>query len=94
MTGLVGIEPQQGETREQAIERRVTAFIEAIIRGQQQALGLGPLSFSLREAQGGEIFARAVPKVIETVQANRPALQMPPPQAPEAPPQSESESNS
>ena len=80
MIGLSGIQPQQGETREQAIERRVMTFIEAVIRGEQQPLGLGPLAFSLRDTYNGEVFARAVPKVIETAQTSRPALPMPQPQ--------------
>lgn len=71
-TGLVGVQPQEGETESQAIERRVTGLLEAIIRGEQQVLGLGPLSFSLRESYEAQIFDRAFPRVVEKVQANRP----------------------
>lgn len=71
--GLAGIQPQQGETMPQAVERRVTGFLESVIRGEQQVLGLGPLSYALREVHGADVFARAVPQVVELAQANRSA---------------------
>lgn len=85
VVGLAGIQPQQGETQAQAVERRVTSLIEMVVRGEQPPLGLGPLSFTLREAHDGEVFTRAIPKVIETAQANRPAPGLPQGQAPAGP---------
>jgi hypothetical protein len=83
MTGLSGIQPEAGETLAQAIERRVGEFMQQILRGEQAVLPLGPLTYSLREQFGGEIFERAYPTVVSRVEAQRPAtpdfggLQMP-----------------
>ena len=79
--GLRKIEAQQGETKEQAIERRVNALIEATVKGTQDILPLGALSFTLRQQYGGEVFERALQTVVTKVEANRPAQQpgvMPP----------------
>jgi len=82
--GLGGIVPVEGETPAQALERRVNGFLESVVRGEQQMFSLGALTFTLREKGAGEIFARAVPKVIERVQANR--LNMPTPRPSASPP--------
>jgi hypothetical protein len=76
--GLRNIQPQQGETKDQAIERHVNGVIEAIIKGQQNPIPLGALSYSLREQFDGEVFERAVPAVVTKVEATRP----PQPQGP------------
>ncbi len=78
--GLAGIEPQDGETMKQAIERRVMSFLEGVVRGDQQVFNLGSLTFPLREQGDAEIFTRAVPKVVQGIQANRPT-----PATPQAP---------
>lgn len=70
--GLVNIQPQEGETMEQAIDRKVLAFLQDILDGGQQVLTLGPLSYTLRSAYDGEVFERAFPTVIERVAATRP----------------------
>ena len=75
--GLVNVQPQEGETLEQAIDRKVLAFLQDILTGQQNVLTLGPLSYTLRTAYEGEVFERAFPTVLERVQATRPQ-QMPP----------------
>jgi len=72
-TGLGGAPPQEGETAAQAVERRVNAFLGSIVRGEQQVLGLGPLSFSLRTGGDGKVFDRAYPRVVARVEASRPA---------------------
>lgn len=77
MAGLDNITPQDDETQAQAIERRVTGYLEAVVRGEAQALPLGSLSFSLREGTDAEVFTRAIPRVIEMVQRNRPIPGMP-----------------
>lgn len=75
--GLIGIQPQDGETMNQAIERKVNASIEAILKGEQNVVPLGPLSFSLRQQFGGEVFSRAFDETVARIAALRPA-QTPP----------------
>jgi hypothetical protein len=75
MTGLANIQPTAGESLNQAIERHVTEFLQAILRGEQSVLPLGPLTFSLREQFGGEIYDRAFPQVIARVETVRPPMQ-------------------
>lgn len=66
-TGLRETELQPGETETEAIGRRVNDFLAAIIRGEQDLLDLGPISFSLRADRAGEIFERSYPAVINKV---------------------------
>jgi hypothetical protein len=80
-TGLMNIQPQAGESKDQAIERRVNTLMEATIKGEQNVIPLGPLSFGLRRQYGGEVFERAVPAVVAKVDQIRP----PQPQQPFAP---------
>lgn len=82
--GLLDVAPQEGETLEQAIDRKVMAFLQGIIAGEQNVLSLGPLSYTLRSRYGGEVFERAFPVVVERVEAARPAT---PPAAPQPMPQ-------
>jgi hypothetical protein len=70
-TGLTSIQPQDGETMMQAIERRVNAFLEAILRQEAQAIPFGPLSFSLREQFRGEVFERAIQPTIAKIEEQR-----------------------
>jgi hypothetical protein len=67
-TGLRPVEPQQGETQAQAVARRVNAFLGAIIRGEQDLLELGAISFALRADRAGEIFERSYPEVVRKLQ--------------------------
>ncbi|MGH7482549.1 MAG: peptidylprolyl isomerase [Longimicrobiales bacterium] len=75
-SNLGAITPQEGETRAQAVDRRVTAMIGEIIRGERQVLPLGPISYTLREQYDAEIFQRSFPQVVSRVQAIR-AEEMP-----------------
>lgn len=77
--GLLNIVPQEGETQAQAIDRRVNALLEAIIKGERNVLPLGPLSYSLRRQYDGAVFDRAFPAVISKVEASRPAEPVTPP---------------
>jgi len=63
-TGLREIEPQNGETEADAIGRQVNSFLAAVIRGEEDLLELGPISFSLRATLAGEIFERSYPEVV------------------------------
>ncbi|HEU5209757.1 MAG TPA: peptidylprolyl isomerase [Longimicrobiales bacterium] len=83
--GLLDIQPQQGETMEQAIDRKVMAYLQSILEGQQNVLSLGPLSYTLRSAYGGEVFERAFPVVVQRVEAARPAVPQLPQQQPQQP---------
>ncbi|HEX7050506.1 MAG TPA: peptidylprolyl isomerase [Longimicrobiales bacterium] len=86
--GLGDVTPQEGETVAQAIERRVGGFLTAVIRGDAQILGLGPLSFSLREDGDAEVFDRAFTRVVDQLQARRavaPPAGAPTPAQPPAP---------
>jgi hypothetical protein len=95
MTGLSGIQPNEGETMNAAIERRVGEFLQMILRGEQAVLPLGPLTYSLREQYKGEVFERAYPTVVSCLEAQRPGMdfggQLPPmpgqDMAPPMPPQ-------
>lgn len=78
--GLTSIQPQDGETMHQAIERKVNAFLEAILLGQQNAFPLGPVSFSLRNQFDGEVFDRSFDAVLARIEAQRPARVEPPAQ--------------
>jgi hypothetical protein len=87
MTGLSGIRPQAGETLAQAIERRVEEFLQAILRGEQAPLPLGPLGYSLRAQMGGSVNDREFQAVVNRVQAGRSAQPMPQQPMPQQPPQ-------
>lgn len=71
MAGLTSIQPQDGETMSQAVERRVGSYLEAILRGEQSVVPLGPVSFSLRNQFGGEVFERAFSAVVSQVEQQR-----------------------
>jgi peptidyl-prolyl cis-trans isomerase C len=80
--GLIGIQPQDGETMNQAIERKVNTSIEAILKGEQNVVPLGPLSFSLRQQFGGEVFSRAFDETVTRIVALRPEAPQGPPGMP------------
>jgi len=77
--GLTSIQPQEGETSSQAIDRKVTGFIEALLKGEQQAYPLGQVSFVLRSQYKGEVFDRAFDAVVARIEAQRPPEAMPTP---------------
>lgn len=87
MTGMLAADLEPGETQATAIGRRVNDFLGAIIRGEQELLELGPLSFALRADRAGEIFERSYPDVVRKLQDQQ---AMPPAPAPSSP---EEESN-
>lgn len=70
--GLTSIQPQDGETMREAIERRVNSYLEAILKGEQNAFPLGPVSYSLRAQFGGEVLARSFDAVVQRIEARRP----------------------
>jgi parvulin-like peptidyl-prolyl isomerase len=82
IAGLTSIQPQDGETMSQAIDRRVNSYLESILKGEQSVVPLGPVSFSLRSQYGGEVFERAFPMVVARVEDQRGT---PPESAPQLP---------
>lgn len=84
--GFMDIEPQEGETRADAIDRTVHAFMGQVLKGEENVLPLGPVAYTLREGHGVEVFRRAIPGVIEKVRELRPANEQATPRAPNAPP--------
>lgn len=81
-TGLRTAEVAAGETQAQAIGRRVNDFLGAIIRGEQELLELGPISYALRAERAGEIFERAYPDVVRKLQEQQPVPAAPMPTTP------------
>ena len=75
-SGLANIKPASGESKDQAIEKKVDAVLTAVVKGEQNVIPLGPLAYSLREQYSGQVYDRAYPVVVAKVQAARP-LQVP-----------------
>jgi hypothetical protein len=77
--GLVSIQPQEGETEEQAIDRTVAELLTAILRGQREVIPLGGIAYSLRQQYPAEVFQPAVERVVTEIQTVRgPSGAMPP----------------
>jgi hypothetical protein len=72
--GLHTIEPQQGETMAQAVDRKVMGIMRAIVRGDQNPIPLGPVAYPLRERGNVEIFERSYQPVLARVEESRPAV--------------------
>ena len=70
---LGNIQPTAGETIDQAIQRRVMELLEGNIRGDKPVIPLGPISYSLREQYGAQVFERAVTEVVQRVEQARAA---------------------
>jgi parvulin-like peptidyl-prolyl isomerase len=70
--GLNVIKPAQGETKDQALEKKVDNMLQAIVKGEASPLPLGPLAYVLREKYGGEVFEKTFPAVVLKVTAARP----------------------
>lgn len=75
--GLTGIHPQGDETESDAVGRRVQTLLEQIIRGEANAMTLGPAAYALRHAYGAEVFERSFDAVQTKWQEERPEPQVP-----------------
>ena len=78
---LNNIQPQKDESRDQAIERHVMELLEGNIKGDRSVIPLGPLSYSLRDQYGAQIFEPAVTATVqkaEQIRAQNPATATPP----------------
>lgn len=71
--GLLDIQRQEGESLEQAIDRKVLGFLQGILNGEQNVFSLGPLSYALRSRYDGEVYERSFPIVLQRVEEARPA---------------------
>lgn len=76
--GLSNIQPQEGETEAQAIERKVETFMRAVLSGERNVLPLGPIAYSLRDRYGAEVFHRSLPDVLSQVRQLRDGQQLGP----------------
>jgi hypothetical protein len=57
---LNDIKAQEGESADQAIQRRVMALLESNIKGEHAVIPLGPISYSLREQYKAQVFEPGV----------------------------------
>ena len=80
--GLTTVQPQDGETMNQAIERKVTSFLEQLLRGEMGPVELGPLSLALREEYDAELFERSFEQVASKVEEMRGSTSAAPPATP------------
>jgi hypothetical protein len=87
--GLIG-PPQEGETRAQAVERRVATLMDGILSGQQSLLPLGGLPQVLRQQVDWRVHERTFQTVAQRAEDRREAQAgdelMPMPPATEPPP--------
>jgi len=77
---LSNITAAQGQTVDQVIQQRVMTLLEGNIRGDKPVIPLGPISYSLREQYGAQVFERAVTETVQKVEQTR--AQNPVPQQP------------
>jgi hypothetical protein len=76
---LNNVTAQQGEDVDQALQRRVMALLEGNIRGDRPVIPLGPISYSLREQYGAQVFERGVTETVQKVEQARAANPVPQP---------------
>jgi peptidyl-prolyl cis-trans isomerase C len=69
----------QGQNADEVIQQRVLALLEGNIRGDRPVIPLGPISYSLREQYGAQIFERAVTETVQKVEQARAANPLPQP---------------
>lgn len=62
---------QEGESRQEAIDRRVRTLLEGILSGQQDLLPLGALPFTLRQSADWQIHRRNFPAVVDRLEERR-----------------------
>lgn len=69
--GLLPVHPQQGETVNAAIDRRVQSLLNDIIAGRASPLSLGTLSYELRKTFNGKVYPRSFTPVVEAWKQQR-----------------------
>jgi hypothetical protein len=76
---LSNVTPAQGQNVDQAIQQRVMTLLEGNIKGDRPVIPLGPISYSLREQYGAQVFERAVTETVQKVEQTRAANPAPQP---------------
>jgi parvulin-like peptidyl-prolyl isomerase len=76
---LNNVQPAQGQNIDEAIQQRVMTLLEGNIRGDKPVIPLGPISYSLREQYGAQVFERAVTETVTKVEQTRAANPVPQP---------------
>jgi parvulin-like peptidyl-prolyl isomerase len=76
---LNNVKPAQGQDIDEAIQQRVMTLLEGNIRGDKAVIPLGPISYSLREQYGAQVFERAVTETVTKVEQTRAANPVPQP---------------
>lgn len=69
--GLAGIEPEPGETGEEAVERTVEERIRAVLSGARQPTQLGPIAFVLRREMRADLHEPVIARVVDGVATAR-----------------------
>lgn len=69
--GLLSIEPEPGESVDQAIGRRVKEVIRGNLDGEVDAVFLGPMSYQLRRRFDADIHSAGVDSAVSRLQAAR-----------------------
>jgi hypothetical protein len=91
--GLLSVTESQNETREEAIDRTVTALLRSIIRGERDVIPLGSVSFTLRQQYSVEVFDPGVQQVVRQMQIARGPGGTSPPVIPQMPGQGTPDAN-
>ncbi|HKJ93188.1 MAG TPA: peptidylprolyl isomerase [Longimicrobiales bacterium] len=63
--GLLPVHPQEGETMDAAIDRRVRSLLNDILAGRSSVLNLGELGYSLRDAYNAKVYPRSFAAVAD-----------------------------
>ncbi len=71
--GLMNVEPAEGETPSNAVDRAVRDALMGILRGELDVVPLGPISFFLRDQYGASLNEAAVPEVVSLIQQGKTA---------------------
>ncbi len=91
--GLLSVTESEDETREEAIDRTVTALLRSIVRGERDVIPLGSVSFTLRRQYSAEVFDPGVQQVVRQVQIARGPGATSPPVIPQMPEQGNPDAN-
>lgn len=65
--GFDDIRPQEGETRQEAVERVVHQTLQDIVQGQQNPVPMGPVSWTLRQQYPAELFDAEASQVVARI---------------------------
>jgi hypothetical protein len=78
---LNNVKAAQGLSVDEVIQQRVMTLLEGNIRGDKPVIPLGPISYSLREQYGAQVFERAVTETVQKVEQTRAQNPVPQPGA-------------